>query len=127
MLARQGNERENSILSNQTSLAARFVTGGLRHAANAGIEVASEEQFAPALVGLGTRSPGQHLRSEPVRSGALAMHPERGLAYSRGKTNTVGVYAFDTVELGDGGSSAAGLRWEHYDAHVQGGRCGGRS
>ncbi|HUP41027.1 MAG TPA: TonB-dependent receptor plug domain-containing protein, partial [Vicinamibacterales bacterium] len=32
-LARQGNERENTILSNQTSVSARFETGRLRHMA----------------------------------------------------------------------------------------------
>ncbi len=58
-VARQGNERENEILSNQTSLSARFATGRMRHAANAGIEIASEEQFAPTLGGVGTRNPAQ--------------------------------------------------------------------
>jgi catecholate siderophore receptor len=118
VLARQGNERENSILSNQTSLSARFVTGGLRHAANAGIEVASEEQLAPALVDLGTRSPVSIYEPNPFDP-VLGYQPVRGLAYSRGKTNTVGVYAFDTVELGDRWQLSGGLRWEHYDAEFQ--------
>ena len=114
-LARQGNERENTILSNQTSLAARFATGRLRHTANAGIEVASEEQFAPALVGLGVRNPVSIYTPnafDPVTDYA----PERGLAYTNGKTNTVGVYAFDTVDFGDRWQLSGGLRWEHYDA-----------
>jgi catecholate siderophore receptor len=114
-LARQGNERENTILSNQTSLAARFATGRLRHTANAGIEVASEEQFAPALVGLGVRNPVSIYTpnaSDPVTDYA----PQRGLAYTNGKTNTVGVYAFDTVDFGDRWQISGGLRWEHYDA-----------
>src|SRR5688572_12009372 len=114
-LARQGNERENTILSNQTSLSARFATGRLRHTANAGIEVASEEQFAPALVGLGVRNPVSIYTPnafDPVTDYA----PERGLAYTNGKTNTVGVYAFDTVDFGDRWQISGGLRWEHYDA-----------
>jgi catecholate siderophore receptor len=118
-LARQGNERENTILSNQTSLAARFATGRLRHTANAGIEVASEEQFAPALIGLGVRNPVSIYNpnaSDPVTGYA----PERGLAYTRGRTNTIGVYAFDTVDLGDRWQLSGGLRWEHYDAEFRG-------
>jgi catecholate siderophore receptor len=114
-LARQGNERENTILSNQTSLSARFATGRLRHTANAGIEVASEEQFAPALVGLGVRNPVSIYTPnafDPVTDYA----PERGLAYTNGKTNTVGVYAFDTVDFGDRWQISGGLRWEQYDA-----------
>ena len=67
-LARQGNERENTILSNQTSLAARFATGRLRHSANVGIEVASEEQFAPALDRPWRAQSREHLRSQSVRS-----------------------------------------------------------
>jgi catecholate siderophore receptor len=117
-LARQGNERENTILSNQTNLAARFATGKLRHAANAGIEIASEEQFAPTLIGMGTRDPVSIYDPNPFDP-VLAYHPERGLGYSRGKTNTVGVYAFDTVELGDRWQLSGGLRWEHYDAEFK--------
>jgi catecholate siderophore receptor len=117
-LARQGNERENTILSNQTNLGARFTTGKLRHAANAGIEVASEEQFAPALVGMGTRNPVSIYDPNPFDP-VLAYDPERGLAYSRGKTNTVGIYAFDTVELGDRWQLSGGLRWEHYNAEFK--------
>ena len=108
-LARQGNERENKILSNQTSLAARFATGQLRHTANAGIEVASEEQFAPALVGLGVRNPVSIYDPNPFDP-VTGYAPERGLAYSRGKTNTVGVYAFDTVDFGDRWQLSGGLR-----------------
>ena len=42
--------------------------------------------------------------------------PERGLAYTRGRTSTVGLYAFDTVDLGNRWQVNAGLRWEYYDA-----------
>ena len=114
-LARQGNERENSILSNQTSVATRFLTGRVRHAATMGVEIASEEQFAPALIGLGTRNPASIYDPNPFDPVA-GYAPTRGLAYTRGKTNTVGVYAFDTVDLGDRWQLSGGLRWEHYDA-----------
>jgi catecholate siderophore receptor len=117
-LARQGNERENKILSNQTSLAARFATGQLRHTANAGIEVASEEQFAPALVGLGVRNPVSIYNPDTLDP-VTGYAPERGLAYSRGKTNTVGVYAFDTVDFGDRWQLSGGLRYERYDAEFK--------
>ena len=115
VLARQGNDRENSIVSNQTSLAARFATGTVRHAATMGVEVASEEQFAPAIVGLGTR--GAVSIYDPHPFDPVADYaPTRGLAYSRGKTRTVGLYAFDTVDLGERWQLSGGLRWEHYEA-----------
>ena len=118
VLARQGNERENTILSNQSSLSTRFVTGRLRHAANAGIEFASEEQYAPALVGLGTRGPVSIYDPNPFEP-VLAYDPVRGLAYTRGKTNTVGLYAFDTIELGDRWQLSGGLRWEYYESQFK--------
>jgi catecholate siderophore receptor len=114
-LARQGNERENSILSNQTNVATRFLTGRVRHAATMGVEFASEEQFAPALIGLGTRNPASIYEPNPFDP-VTGYDPTRGLAYTRGKTNTVGVYAFDTVDLGNRWQLSGGLRWEHYDA-----------
>ena len=114
-LSRQGNERENSILSNQTSVATRFVTGGMQHVATVGVELASEEQLAPALIGVGTRGPASIYDPDPFA--AVADYaPARGLAYTRGETRTVGVYAFDTVDLNDRWQLSGGLRWEHYDA-----------
>jgi catecholate siderophore receptor len=116
-IARQGNERENEILSNQTSLSARFATGRIQHAANAGIEVASEEQFAPALTGLGTRNPAAVSIYDPDPFDAVTDYaPSRTAGFNRGKTNTVAVYAFDSIELGARWQLSGGLRWEHYDA-----------
>ncbi|MEO5742057.1 MAG: TonB-dependent siderophore receptor [Vicinamibacterales bacterium] len=114
-LSRQGNERENTILSNQTSLVARFETGRIRHSAIAGIEMASEEQFAPALIGVGARNPVSVYSPNPFDP-VIGYDPQRGLAYTRGRTNSVGVYAFDTVNFGNRWELSGGLRWEHYDA-----------
>jgi catecholate siderophore receptor len=118
-LSRQGNERENEIISNQSSLAANFVTGGLRHTANIGAELASEEQFAPALVGVGTRNPTSIYDPDPFDA-VTGFDVARGLAYSRGRTNTVGVHAFDTVDAGAKWQLSGGLRLEHYDATFKG-------
>jgi catecholate siderophore receptor len=114
-LVRQGNERENSILSNQTSVATRFLTGRMQHAATIGVEIASEEQFAPAIVDLGARAPASIYDPNPFDPVA-GYAPTRGLAYTRGETKTVGLYAFDTVDLTDRWQLSGGLRWEHYDA-----------
>jgi catecholate siderophore receptor len=113
-VARQGNERENSVLSNQTSLTARFATGGLRHAANAGVEYAREKQFAPTLTGLGTRAPIDIFNPNP-NDPVLGFAPARTGASSTGRSNTIGLYAFDSVELNQRWQVSGGLRWEHYD------------
>ena len=87
-LARQGNERENRIFSNQTSLVDRFTTGTLRHAATVGLEYAYEQQWAPALGGVGTRAPVSIYTPNP-NDPVTAYNPARTGAYTRGWTNTL--------------------------------------
>jgi catecholate siderophore receptor len=115
MLSRQGNERENQIISNQSNLTAEFATGRLRHSAYAGAEFVSEEQFAPALTGIGTRNPTSIYDPNPFDP-VSDFNVAQGLAYNRGRTNTLGAYAFDTVEIGSKWQLSGGLRLEHYDA-----------
>jgi catecholate siderophore receptor len=113
-IARQGNERENTIVSNQTSLNARFGTGGLRHAASAGVEIAREEQFAPTLTGLGTRAPVNVFSPNP--GDVIADYaPGRGVASTAGQSTTVAAYAFDSIELTERWQVSGGLRWERYE------------
>jgi catecholate siderophore receptor len=113
-ISRQGNERENSVLSNQTNLTGRFATGGLRHAANVGLEFTDEEQFAPALTGLGTRAPVNIFQPNP-RDAVTGYAPARSGAFSLGRSDTIALYAFDSVELNDRWQVSGGLRWERYD------------
>ena len=113
-IARQGNERENKIVSNQTSLVDRFSTGSLQHAASLGVEYTSEEQFAPTLTGLGTRAPANIYTPNP-RDPITGYAPARSGAFSEGSTDTIAVYAFDTVELTSRWQASGGLRWEYYD------------
>ena len=113
-VARQGNERENKVFSNQTSLSGRFATGSLRHAANLGVEYAYEEQFAPVLGGLGTRNPTDIFNPNPNEP-VIDFAPVRTAAFSGGDSETLAVYAFDSVELNQRWQVSGGLRWEHYD------------
>jgi catecholate siderophore receptor len=117
-LARQGNERENNVTSNQTNMTARFSTGGLRHASNVGVEFSAEEQFAPGLTGLGTRAPVDIFRPNP-RDPVMGFAPARTGAFSRGDSSTVAFYGFDSVELNDRWQVSGGLRWEHYDTQFE--------
>ena len=117
-VARQGNERENRVVSNQTTMVARFGTGGLRHAASAGIEYSNEEQFAPALAGLGTRAPVDVFNPNP-NDPVTGFAPARTGASSNGDSNTIALYAFDSIELSDRWAVSGGLRWEHYDTQFR--------
>jgi catecholate siderophore receptor len=117
-IARQGNERENKVVSNQTSLNGRFTTGPLRHAASAGVEVAREEQFAPTLTGIGTRAPVNIFSPNP-NDVVDGFAPTRSVASTDGNTTTVGVYAFDSVELNQRWQVSGGLRWERYETEFE--------
>ena len=113
-LARQGNERENTMISNQTTGVARFTTGRLRHASTFGLEYSSEEQVAPVIAGLGTRAPADIFTPNPLDP-VLGYAPAHTGASTTGKTNTVGVFAFDTLDLGRKWQVSGGLRAERYE------------
>ena len=117
-IARQGNERENAIFSNQTSLVDRFTTGPLRHGVSAGIEYSYEEQSSPGRTGLGTRSPVSIFSPNPADP-ISGYAPARTLANSLGSTHTVAAYAFDTVEVAQRWLLSGGVRWERYKTGFQ--------
>ena len=76
------------------------------------------------LIGVGTRASRQHLQPQSVRS-CSRLCADAGLAYTRGKTNTVGVYAFDTVDLADRWQLNGGLALGALRCDVQSGGRGG--
>jgi outer membrane receptor protein involved in Fe transport len=121
-IARQGNERENEITSNQTSLTTRFVTGRIQHAANAGLEFASEEQFAPTLGGVGTRNPAAVSIYSPNPLDAVTGYaPARTLAYNRGRRIRSRL-CFDSTSSARDGSSAADCAGSTTTRHAGGRR-----
>ena len=113
-LSRQANERHNDIFSNQTSLTARPTTGRLRHDLSLGLEVTSEDQFAPTLAGVGTRDPVD-LHHPDVFSLVTGVNVQPTGAFSEGRTDTVAWYAFDGFDLGSRTRVNGGIRVERYD------------
>ncbi len=113
-LSRQANERQNDIFSNQTSLTARPTTGRLRHDLSLGVEISSEEQFAPTLAGVGTRDPVD-LHAPDVFSAVTGVDVQPTGASSEGRTDTVALYAFDGLDLGSRTRVSGGIRVERYD------------
>lgn len=114
-IARQGNERENVIASNQTSVNARFATGSVRHASSLGAEYTFERQDAPGLEGFGTVAP-KDIFNPNTLAPVTGFAPVRAAAFTRGRTATFALYAFDTVDLTTHWQVTGGLRWERYDA-----------
>ena len=112
-VTRQGNERENTILSNQSTVVTRFATGTLRHGLSAGVEVLHEQQFSPTLTGVGTRPPTDIFTPDPDVP-VTGFAPERTLASTDGTTNSVALYANDSVEIGQRWLVSGGFRVEGY-------------
>jgi catecholate siderophore receptor len=114
-VARQGNERENRITANQTSVSAVGRTGQVAHALTGTLEFTRESQFAPTLTGFGSRGTTDIFRPDvniPVTGVAVA----RTLAFSDGQADTVAVSAFDAIDIGSRLQVTGGLRVERYDA-----------
>ena len=114
--ARAAGQRAPQRGDRRTSsrLVDRFATGGARHAANIGVDLQLEDQFAPVIAGLGTRAPVDVYAPNPFDPVA-GYAPARSGAFTRGETATVGIYAFDTVDLGSRWQATGGARWERYD------------
>ena len=113
---RQSVLQENKILANTTNIVSEFTLGGLQHTLSTGLELLSEEQFAPARLqsSLGT-APAANLYHPNPNDALAGFKPVLSGAFTNGKTETVGAYAFDTVKLNEQWQVNGGLRFERYN------------
>ena len=114
-IVRQGNERENRITANQTSLSTIGRTGRASHALTGTLEFTRESQFAPTLAGLGTRGTTDIFRPD-VNAPVTGLAVARTGAFSDGQADTVAVSVFDAIDIGPRLQVTGGLRVERYDA-----------
>jgi catecholate siderophore receptor len=117
-VSRQGNERQNRIASNQTNVTGRFSLARLRHALTAGTEYTYEDQVAPGITGVGTR-PAVSIYSPNTLEPVSAYAPSRSGALTKGWTNTIAMYAFDTTSIGERWQLSGGIRWERYTTNFR--------
>jgi catecholate siderophore receptor len=115
-VVRQGNRRENEIMSNQTAVIGRLTTGAIEHRISSGFEFSREQQVTPVLTGFGTRVPNLVSIYSPNPSDPVTdFAPRRTGAYSDGKTDTIAGYFFDSVNVNSRVQVNGGLRVERYD------------
>lgn len=115
---------ENSIFVNQTSLSSKFKTGSFSHTSNIGLELMRESQdntnyFGPGFASVNTTfAPAG---SWPV---ANLYNPNPYVTgYNRipngtgnfGQTDTISLYAFDTMKINEQWQLTGGLRYDHYN------------
>ena len=111
--SRQGSFRENTIVSNQTSLATAVATGALRHDLNLGLEISSEDYHAPGRTGFGDPR-FLDLHNPDVSTPVVNMNVVPSGAETDGTSDTVAFYVFDGVDLGSRVRLNGGVRAERY-------------
>lgn len=106
----------NEIVANQTNLKARFKTGPLSHSVSTGLELIREEQTSYLFGATGSAGVGSWPPVSVYSPVADVTGYTRTLtgAYNLGKTDTTGLYAFDTVTVTPHIQFTAGLRYDHY-------------
>ncbi|MGJ7494284.1 catecholate siderophore receptor Fiu [Variovorax sp. RT4R15] len=115
--------QENTVFVNQTNVTAKFDTGSVGHTLSAGVELMRESQRASNFYGAGYASvgttyapagswPAANLYApNPYVSGYNRISNGTG---SKGSTDTIGLYVFDTVKFNEQWSLTGGLRYDHY-------------
>jgi catecholate siderophore receptor len=117
---RQSVLQDNRILANTTNIVSEFTLGGLQHTLSTGLELLHEEQFTPTRLGLGTSSPtsttapAANLYNPNPNDPLFNFKPVLNGQFTKGQTNTVGAYVFDTIKFNEQWQFNGGLRYEHY-------------
>jgi len=112
---RQAKFQENTLLTNQTNITANLGSGSVKHAITGGIEFIDEEQYNPTYVGLGTPITPANLYDPNHNDLQPGYAPVRNGVYTRGETQTAGVYVFDTVSFAERWQATAGFRVDTFD------------
>jgi catecholate siderophore receptor len=112
--SRQTKFQENTIITNQTNLTATVKTGAIEHSITSGLEYIDEKQFNPTYTGQGTM-PAANLYNPNSRDPVTGRALVRSGAFTEGQTQTIGVYAFDTLTFSEHWQLTAGFRVDDYD------------
>jgi catecholate siderophore receptor len=114
---RHSKFQDNTLLTNQTNVTANLTWGSTQHAITGGIEFIDEEQYNPTYVGLGTPITPANLYNPNRDDVQPGYAPVRNGVYSRGETQTAGVYVFDTVSFAERWQATAGFRVDTFDTN----------
>jgi catecholate siderophore receptor len=90
------------------------------HAITTGVEFIVEEQYNPTYVGLGlpiTPANVYNPNRDDVQPGYA---PVRNGVYTRGETQTIGAYVFDTLSFADRWQVTGGFRLDSFDTTTEG-------
>jgi catecholate siderophore receptor len=118
---RQAKFQENTLLTNQTNITANLAAGGVSHAITGGFEFIDEEQFNPAYAATSLGVPPPANVYNPNRNDPLPGYaPVRNGVFTRGETQTVGAYIFDTLSFAERWQVTGGVRFDAFDTQTDG-------
>ena len=112
-ITRNANNKDvaNKLLTNQTNLRATFKTGAFDHTMSAGVEFIEEQQVTRTVGVLGAL-PAVNLYDPNPNVTTYGTYLTG--AYAKGVTDTVGLYASDSVQFGPHWLLNGGVRLDHY-------------
>ncbi|MCT8178517.1 catecholate siderophore receptor Fiu [Variovorax sp. CY25R-8] len=119
-------DQTNTIFTNQTSVSAKFNTGGISHTFNGGLEFIRETQRANNYYTAGYPTVGTTFAPAGTWPAANLYAPDPNvLGYNRipngtgsdGSTDTIGLFAFDTIKFNEQWQLTGGLRYDHYSTN----------
>ena len=118
-------DQRNTIVTNQTSLVARFGEGAITHDLSVGLEFAHETLDTRGVAVLaGTAWPAANLYDPDADVTGLAW--AHNGADGHGRADTAALYAFDTIGFGTRWQINGGLRVDRYDTDYRNSAvCGG--
>jgi len=100
----------NRILTNQTNITSKFQTGSVGHDVSAGVEFTREQQTNYGVNALTPPSVNIYHPNSNISIGGL----DRNGANANGTTDTVGIYAFDTLQVTQSFELNGGIRLDNY-------------
>ena len=121
-------DQTNRILTNQLNFIVGFDTGGVVHDLSTGIELTREELGTVGYAALDGSAWSPANLYDPDPDTAIGLIIGDNGTWSRARTDTAGVYAFDTMKFGERWMLVAGARLDHYRTEFESVvACGGRN
>jgi len=114
------NETENSIVFQQFSASTKLSTGFIEHALGGGADYAQEEQNSPTWQPVGGPTTSIY-DPNPYRVPTVGQTPYQATnsPYADAKTDTAGLFLFDTLTLNKYFQVSGGVRYDHYDVNYK--------
>ncbi|KAF1047955.1 catecholate siderophore receptor Fiu [Xylophilus sp.] len=113
----------NRIVVNQTNVTAALATGGIQHDLSTGLELSREEQTNLGYYGQGFAGISTTYAPAGAWPAANLYNPNPNVSgfrriangtWSKGQTDTVAAYAFDTLKFSPQWQLTGGVRVDHY-------------